>query len=203
MGLNEFINKNKEFSNPRSEWEKSRQLIRSIEKSGAIQLLESLGNSISSNPRFESSTKLEKFLFVEDRDGIISFSKSEHLGLYFDVKSKRNDSLWDYRKLEAVPCALVKLDYNMFRKTVQLWGSFYPQGGSMTLDGADSLEIETFNPDILNLKLRIDRRREDGHEHVDDIVETISLSKQEWMREGMVDRVLGELYSKNPAKKSF
>ena len=190
MGLSEFISKNNnERPDPKVEWEKSMLLIKTIDESGAVKLLEQLQRSILSNPVFNHDVELKRTLFVYNESKVEGFMKSSpslagsnpaYQNINVRLPSKYSD-------LDSVPTARVEFNYNRERKGRYV-GILNPQFELYSVEdtlGIDCSEVGTLK--VWHVNPAFGR--------------PIVMQESQWRIPGALDNALGELYSESPAKK--
>jgi hypothetical protein len=130
MGLNEFIKKNEEQYGPKiaqAEWEKGKELMEALSSTGAVQLLERLGQSILSNPVLRAGQEgrigLHKVLFVTGRREVEHVAILDNQENSFEIRDQ-NSPYGEKDKDMIYPTAFLIFQYN-FNDWMLNRGSFF------------------------------------------------------------------------------
>ena len=204
MGLSEFISKNKEFPDPKIEWEQSELLVKTLAESGVAPLLEQLRDSILSNPTLDHSwVRLEKKLFVH---GIPSAAKTarNRVGpdfLFYGIEGFRTTPADKYYLgNDKVPCARIELYYNENDHWYPLGGGYFNSPTSFErLTTCRVLSVGCDEPGRLKLWAGLGTGLWGGRPAL--TPNEVNMEEQQWRQSGAVDDALGKLYSKAPARK--
>lgn len=199
--LSEIISNIPEYPSPQEEWEKCKLLLDTIEKSNALKLLEGLKQTIESNPTLNQKrgVGLDTYVATINKEDVERLSKSDpHTIGEVKVLLPRKNS--DSQKI-IVPNAFLELVYNkdtFFYQRLSYYGrvvegrdDFY----NTPRHADESLIVKCEEPGALVLM------------RCKDTAGNLSFSEREIVQnatspEGQksVDVILGNLYSRYPAK---
>lgn len=197
MGLSEFISKNQERPDPKIEWESSKLFLKTIDKSGAVKLLEQLRDSILSNPVFDHGVvNVKRRLFVYNKSKIqeIMMSELSLAGIsptYRDIDIELpNRHEGKYASLDSIPTARVEFNYN---GDYNVYGGDIFNGQVRSYAVNDTLGIDCNKVGRLRVWLEIRRQIFYGSRPT-----PIFMEEEQWRSPGSLDNILGQLFSQNP-----
>lgn len=200
MGLSEFIAKNNELPNFQLEWQKSKELMRTLLQSGAVELLEQLRQSILANPILrqgsEGSIRLDKSLIVTNATGVRELAKTDQENSVKEIKVGEIGQD-PYRNRDLIlPTAFLILRYN-FRTVGHRGGPFkesryepYGESDAIILGCSDPEKIGGMSIPISSYAIL----------PIYYPAHATILKTKELKMPGRMNQFLGEIYSKTPAR---
>lgn len=202
MELSEFIAKNNERPDFQLEWQKSKELMRTLLQSGAVELLEQLRQSILSNPILrqspENKIRLDKTLIVANAIGVRALAKtdSENPITEIIIGEKKDDP---YRnKGMVLPTAFLIFRYSFH--TVGIKGTPFKEASYRYNGESDAIILGCSNSEEIG-GMSIPMASHDIFPIYYPAHATM-LKTQELKTAGRIDEFLGKIYSKTPARRT-
>ncbi|MDO8621058.1 MAG: hypothetical protein Q7R31_02140 [Candidatus Levybacteria bacterium] len=201
MGLTEFISKNNNERPDPTEWEKGKELMGTLVASGAVQLFEQLRQSILANPILrqgsENKIRLDKTLIVANVAAAKTLVKTDRENPIKEIaigEIEKNSYIEDRNRV--LPTAFLIFRYNFW--TVGTKGTPFKKPRYDYHGISNVIILGCSNPEeIGGMSTRMFSYQDYPKDYPS---HATKLKTQELKIPGRMDKFLGELYAKTPAR---